>query len=97
MGPHKIEVKIVSREEMAKVANEFDQPGVPWGLCDYDGGTIYVQRVSKAHPPARQLHTFWHEYFHMLFHTAGRYRLAKDEGLVDLCGGLHLQALGTAE
>lgn len=99
MGPHHVTVKLVSRAEMGRVVAELDEnyKDPPWGLCDYTNFTIYVQRVSKTHPKVQQVHTFWHEYFHMLFHIAGRFRLSRDEGLVDLCGALHLQMLNTAE
>lgn len=95
MGPHRITVKIVSREEMGRIAVGYKEP--PWGYCDYANTTIYVQKVSQTHPRVQYMQTWWHEYYHMLFHVAGRPRLARDETLVDNCGSLHLQAELTAE
>lgn len=95
MGPHRIEVKIVPFEELQK--HPMAQGGVLFGLCDYCENTIYVAGIHRRHPKSMQFHTFWHEYFHMLFDKACRPRLAKDEGLVDMCGLLHLQAMNTLE
>lgn len=95
LGPYRIEVKIVSKEEMDKLDHGLKDP--PWGWCDYDTNTLYVQKISKTHPRVQFMQTYWHEYFHMLFHVAGRPRLARDETLVDNCGSLHLQAEMTAE
>lgn len=94
LGPHSIAVKVVSAEEMAGVAEGYKDP--PWGLCDYENFTIYVQKVSKTHPRVQQMQTFWHEYFHMLLYVSGRPRLARDETLVDTLGALQLQAFKSA-
>lgn len=95
MGPHRVQVKIVSRDEMDKLDHGFKHP--PWGFCDYANTTLYVQKISKTHPRVQFMQTYWHEYYHMLFHIAGRTRLARDETLVDSCASLHLQAEMTAE
>lgn len=95
MGPFRVKVKIVSEKEMAEVAPGYKD--APLGFCDYEALTLYVQAVSKSHSKLQQRHTYWHEYFHMLLHLAGRPRLARDEVLVDTCATLHLQALNTSE
>lgn len=92
LGPHRIEVKIVSSEEMEKVASD-----APWGLCDFANCIIYVQKVRKGFPRKTQIHAFWHEYFHMLLYMVGRERLSRDEVLVDQLGALQMQAFQTAE
>lgn len=99
MGPHTVEVSIVSQAEMHKLWEEWEkgtEEDAPYGLCVFTESRIYVQAVRKGLPKQLQLHTFWHEYFHMLFYQAGRERLSRDEVLVDMCGGLHLQAMQSA-
>lgn len=96
MGPHTITVSVLSDTDLQKVAAADGLPGCD-GLCDYEGYTIYVRRIGKKFPKRSQMHAFWHEYFHMLFHCVGRERLARDETLVDNCGAMHLQAIQTAE
>lgn len=100
MGPHTVTVKIISEEEMAQVVKRVgddygDQP--PFGLTVFETYTIYVQRCGKGFSKKLQMHTFWHEYFHMLFWCVGRERLSRDETLVDNLGALQLQAFQSAE
>lgn len=95
MGPHTVTVRVISRREMGTLAAKWSMGEVD-GLCDYEHHTIYLRKADKGFPKRLQMHTFWHEYFHMLFHCLGRERLARDETLVDNCGALHLQALNTA-
>lgn len=96
MGPFRVEVRAVSVEEMDILSKAFGL-GAACGLCDYGNHRIYVLKTSKAFNKQSQMHAFWHEYFHMLLHVAGRDRLSRDEVLVDACGALQLQALNTAE
>lgn len=100
LGGKRITVQIVSADKMRDAclrAGTFLGELPPFGLCDYEGHTIYIQRCSSRLPKWLQMQTFWHEYFHMLFWSAGRERLARDETLVDTCGALQLQALMTFE
>lgn len=102
MGPHWISVHIVSEARMLEVAKQSDtQLGLfelaPKGLTVFESNEIYVQRCTKRFPKQNQLHTFWHEYFHMLFWCVGRERLSRDETLVDNCGAMQLQAIQSAE
>lgn len=97
MGPHRIEVLVVDRATITRIAstNGIDFPVL--GLCVYSDNKIYVQKIRPGFSKTQQIHTFWHEYFHMLFEKVGRPRLSRDEGLVDVCGGIHLQAINTWE
>jgi len=100
IGPHTIKVRIVTQKGMlaAYRARDGELPpdeDAPYGYTYFAGNTIYVQRVRKGFPKSLQMHTFWHEYFHMLFHHAGRHRLSLDETLVDSLGGLQLQAINS--
>lgn len=102
LGPHRWTVEIVTAERMREVCEELEtrmevNERPPLGLTVYQEHRILVQRASKRFPKAEQMHAFWHEYFHALLMTTGRERLARDEGLVDLLGGLQLQALLTSE
>jgi hypothetical protein len=101
MGPHWVSVAIVSDEEMRAVCKETDTKlgldGAPNGLAVFAAYKIYVKKVGKDFPKQSQLHTFWHEYFHMLLWCVGRERLSRDEVLVDNCGAMHLQAIQSAE
>ncbi len=98
MGPHRITVSVVSIEGMNQVCKRLGmEQDAPYGLCVFAESHIYVQKPRKGFPKRNQLHAFWHEYFHMLFYQASRERLARDEMLVDQCGGLHLQAIQSAE
>lgn len=95
MGPHTITVRIIPHRELSALGEKWGLGEID-GLCDYEHSTIYVRKADKSFPKKLQLHVFWHEYFHMLFHCLGRERLSRDETLVDNCGALHLQALNTA-
>lgn len=94
LGPHSIKVVKVTAQEMAARFPEHAK-NPPYGMTVYAEHTIYVQKVTRAFPANLQKHTFWHEYFHMLFHCASRDRLAMDEVLVDSLGALQLQAIQT--
>lgn len=100
LGPHTITVKLVSMKEMGEAQKLVlgEEPGPKeelFGLCAFNENTIFVRRVTKRFTKSQQLHTFWHEYFHMLLSKAGRERLSLDETLVDTLGLLQLQALNT--
>jgi hypothetical protein len=98
MGPYRIEVHIVSAEGMNQVCKRVGMDAdSPYGLTVFGESRIYIQKVRKGFNKQSQLHTFWHEYFHMLFHHVGREHLSVDETLVDQCGGMHLQAMQSAE
>jgi hypothetical protein len=102
MGPHRISVMLVSEAEMRDVVNKSDTPLgprelAPKGLTVFETNEIYVQRCTRSFSKQNQLHTFWHEYFHMLFWCVGRERLSRDETLVDNCGAMQLQAIQSAE
>jgi hypothetical protein len=102
LGPHTIEVHIVSEEEMRAACKRADLPmrngeEPPAGLTVYEENKIYVLKVTRKFRKGLQMHAFWHEYFHMLFWHLGRERLARDETLVDTAGALQLQAFQTAE
>lgn len=94
LGPHTIKVVKITEREMAARFPQY-APVVPLGVTVYAEHTIYVQKVTRRFPAKLQKHTFWHEYFHMLFHCASRDRLAMDEVLVDSLGALQLQAIQT--
>jgi hypothetical protein len=96
MGPNTIRVVILSKEDLDAEAAKTGQPSVV-GLCDYDADIIYLRKAGRGFPKRKQMHTFWHEYFHMLLYHVGRERLARDEVLVDNMGALHLQVMQTAE
>lgn len=102
MGPHWISVTLVSEEEMREIVNKTDTPLgprelVPKGLTVFETNEIFVQRCKRGFSKQHQLHTFWHEYFHMLLWCVGRERLSRDEVLVDNLGAMQLQALQSAE
>lgn len=101
MGPHWINVVLVSESEMraACVSSGLhlgSTEGAPKGLTVYETYQIFVQKVTRGFSKQAQLHTFWHEYMHMLFWCVGRERLSRDETLVDTCGAMQLQALQSA-
>lgn len=101
LGPHTIQVRVVSEEEMLAVCKRTKTPVsgglAPAGLTVYEENEIYVLKVSRRFRKGLQMHAFWHEYFHMLFWHLGRERLSRDETLVDTAGALQLQAFQTAE
>ena len=96
LGAHRIEVRVVSKEEMAKLFDG-DMESPPWGLFVGGENRIYIQKARKGFNKQAQLHTFWHEFFHALYWNLGRTEMFADEVLVDQCGNLLLQALQSAE
>ena len=96
MGPDTIRVVTLSQKDLDAVAAKDGLPGVS-GLCDFEADIIYLRKAGRGFPKRKQMHTFWHEYFHMLLYHVGRERLARDEVLVDNMGALHLQVMQTAE
>lgn len=102
MGPHTVQVRIVSAEEMREECKRTntalsDKAPAPLGLTVYEEYTILIQKCRKGISKHLQMHAWWHEYFHMLFYCIGRERLADDELLVDNCGAMQLQAINSAE
>lgn len=100
LGPHTIQVRIVSEEEMRRLCERYndtvpEDETAPQGYTVFDENVIYVRRATKRFTKSMQMHAFWHEYFHMLLDRAHRERLARDETLVDSLGGLQLQAFNT--
>lgn len=84
---------------MAEVCRYHKDPVEPgtdvWGYTVFGAGEIYIRRTCKGFDRVSQVHAFWHEYFHMLLHHAGRERLKYDETLVDSLGSLQHQALAS--
>lgn len=88
MGPHLYHVHIVSQARLAEVSGDDECVG----FNDPDGDTIYVKRVTKSFTTDKQVQTFWHEFFHILFSTLGYNKLNNNEQLVDQCALLMMQA-----
>lgn len=65
------------------------------GLWDAQTNTIYLRRAGKNFPKEKQIHCFWHEFFHALFEILGYDKLSAKEQLVDQCALLMQQAQET--
>lgn len=93
LGGHEFKVVLLSQEEMEDKAEGDDVFGmfVPQEL------TIYLERPSRKLKSSIVMQTFWHEYFHALFWAAGELKLTGNEKLVDKCGLLTHQMIGSAK
>lgn len=98
IGPHEIQVHVISAKEMEKVTKQYYPESVeddeidwtPWGLFTPGTQQMYIQETSDCFSKQRQLQVFWHECFHALF-FALNLECANDEVMVDQCGLLMLQ------
>lgn len=99
LGPHEVQVSIVSEKVMMDMAKKYSLDGegdgnaegmAPWGLFVRGLNRMYIHEVDSSFCKQQQLATFWHESFHALFHALNLDQ-ATDEVLVDQCGMLMLQ------
>jgi ABC-type siderophore export system fused ATPase/permease subunit len=91
------------------IPSEFELAGTTYKVI-YKEGLAKSGSLGQTHPNSGEIWldsslvpedikqaTFYHELFHALFSTAGRYDLYQDEGLVDLLGNLLWQYLKTSK
>lgn len=90
LGPHVWTVKIVPQSHPVLLSEDGESLA---GCCVEYEQVIFLEQVSKGFSKSSQVQTFWHEFYHALFHTLNRSALNEDEMLVDNCGTMTAQAV----